>query len=98
YVVAPYEGLLLRPTPLLQFPFIFHGICDAIKPLREYERYWSASRGIAAKGSGIVLSNSYFQRRARCSYVEASVRASKNIKKSALSHFHHLVIQTRTSS
>jgi hypothetical protein len=59
-VVAPYESFFLRPTPLLQLALIFYGVCDAVEPLGEHQRYWPASRGITAKGPGVMLSNSYF--------------------------------------
>jgi hypothetical protein len=80
-MVASYKGFFLRATPLFELAFIFDSVGDAIKPLREYKHYRSASRGVAAKGPGIVLSNSYFQCGARCPDVEASISAPKNIKK-----------------
>ena len=91
FVITLYESLFLRPSPLLQLSFIFHSIGDAVKPLRVHQRYRPPSRGIAAKSPGIVLSNSDFQGRAGCADLEASIRASKNIKKGAFSHFFRLI-------
>jgi hypothetical protein len=83
----PAQRLVFSSTPLLELALILYGIGDAIEPLRKYEGYWPASRSVTAKSPRVVLRDSCFQRRARCSDVEDSIRTSQNIEKSALGHF-----------
>ena len=96
--IARYERFLFRPAPLLEFAIVLYGVGDAVEPLREYQRHWPASRGVPAKGSGIVLSNPYLERRPGYADLEAAVRASENIKKGAFTHFRSPQLALSTSS
>jgi hypothetical protein len=85
--ITPNERLLLRPAPLLELAFALDGVRDAVEPLRKHQRYRPSALGVPAKCSGVVLCNSYFQRRSRRPDVEASVGTSKDVEKGSFHHF-----------
>src|ERR1700733_15009823 len=81
--ITIYQRFFLRPAPVFDLTLSGDRVGDAIEFLVKDQRDWSQAGGVAAERPRIMLGDALLERRARCSRVVGTVRATKNVEISA---------------